>query len=255
MDNPTILSQLKPISFCSTVYGNVLHYVISLNQTAILPNRLITNNICIAHELLFHLKSIMKSKNHHLSLKLDLSKVLEKMMFNLGFTSNFVSWVIGCISSVSYYLILNDKVVGYFIHERGLRQEADSVSPYLFLICAEGLPSLLSQVEERKLIQDLKTRKLEPPISHLLFGNDSLLFCKASVHKLNFKSHLTCESSLFAQLMKHKYYKNTSFFRWQKQVPMHLGLGEGFYKQGKFYLVVFVSNRTFLIGKICGSNH
>ena len=65
---------------------------------------------------------------------------------------------------------------------RGLRQ-GDSLSPYLFLFCAEGLTTLLKKVETNGIIRGVVASRGGPCISHLLFADDSLLFCRASVEE------------------------------------------------------------------------
>lgn len=53
------------------------------------------------------------------------------------------------------------------------------MSPYLFLICAEGLTSLIKQAEIQGKLHGLRITSNAPSISHLLFADNSLLFCKA----------------------------------------------------------------------------
>jgi hypothetical protein len=62
---------------------------------------------------------------------------------------------------------------------RGLRQ-GDPPSPYLFLICAEALSSLLQQAKQKGSITGVPTSKHGPRVSHLFFADDNLLFLKAN---------------------------------------------------------------------------
>nr|KYP48455.1 hypothetical protein KK1_029830 [Cajanus cajan] len=62
--------------------------------------------------------------------------------------------------------------------ERGLRQ-GDPLSPYLFILCAEGLSSLLRKAEARGELHGAKICRGAPQVSHLLFADDCFLFCKA----------------------------------------------------------------------------
>lgn len=69
---------------------------------------------------------------------------------------------------------------GSIVPERGLRQ-GDPLSSYLFLLCIKGLTALLKNFETRKLVQGIKVARNAPSISHMLFADDSYIFCKASL--------------------------------------------------------------------------
>lgn len=53
-----------------------------------------------------------------------------------------------CVTSVSYKVKVNGGITEEIIPERELRQ-GDPISPYSFLICAEGFSSLLNAAERR----------------------------------------------------------------------------------------------------------
>ena len=61
------------------------------------------------------------------------------------------------------------------ILERGLRQ-GGPLSPYFFLLCVEGLTSLVSDFERRQLIHGYKVTHRCPIVTQLFFADDSCLF-------------------------------------------------------------------------------
>lgn len=100
-------------------------------------------------------------------------------MLHMGFDSRWVNWIMECVSTVSYSISVNGEQYGYFKPSRGIRQ-GDPLSPFLFLICTGGLSSLLSQKESQGHLKGIKICCGGPTISHLLFADDSLMFCRAS---------------------------------------------------------------------------
>ncbi|XP_021769410.1 uncharacterized protein LOC110733640 [Chenopodium quinoa] len=84
-----------------------------------------------------------------------------------------------CIKSASFKILVNGKPSRGFLPSRGLRQ-GDPLSLFLFIVCAEGLSTLLRDAESKKLIHGVKIGKKVEPISHLFFTDDSLLFFRAS---------------------------------------------------------------------------
>lgn len=63
-------------------------------------------------------------------------------MEKLGFDRKWIDLIISCISTVSFSILINGVPHGLIHSRRGLRQ-GDLLSPYLFLLCVEGLHALI----------------------------------------------------------------------------------------------------------------
>uniref|UniRef100_A0A2N9HDU2 Reverse transcriptase domain-containing protein n=1 Tax=Fagus sylvatica TaxID=28930 RepID=A0A2N9HDU2_FAGSY len=61
-----------------------------------------------------------------------------------------------------------------------ISKEGDPISPYLFLLCAEGLHYLISNAKDRGSLQGTSLCRNGPKITHLFFADDCLLFSKAT---------------------------------------------------------------------------
>ena len=199
--NPEKPKDFRPISLCNVLYKLVAKTIanclkklmpklVSELQSAFMSNRLISDNTLIAFETLHHLKSKRKGKTRYMALKLDMSKAydrvewlfFEKIIEKLGFDGKWISLIRACICSVSFSIMINGEPHGHFHPQRGLRQ-GDPLSPYLFLLCAEGLHSLIKQAELSGAIKGVSINQFGPKVTHLFFANDSLLFARADQHE------------------------------------------------------------------------
>lgn len=105
---------------------------------------------------------------------------MEAVLTRLGFAAHWISIIMKCVTTVRYSFIVNGKPRGYITPSRGLRQ-GDPLSPFLFLLCTEGFSSLLTQKATLGLLQGVSICSSAPPVLHLLFTDDSLLFARASL--------------------------------------------------------------------------
>jgi hypothetical protein len=99
-------------------------------------------------------------------------------MVQMIFSSRWVSWIMLCDETVDYLVMVNGSPVGPIVSGRGLRQRYP-LSPYLFIICFEGLSSLIHDDERRNYIKGTMICIDAPVISHLLFAYDCFIFFRA----------------------------------------------------------------------------
>lgn len=198
ISTPQTPADFRPISLSNTIYKLIskilanrlkplLNRLISPNQSVFLPERQITDNIIIAHELIHSMKTSKKKKGF-LALKIGLLKAfdrvewpfIKKALTSFGFSDCWVNLIFQCISTTSYSILLNGSPGPNFSTSRGLRQ-GDPLSPYLFLICMEVLYRLLVKATEENKISGIKINKNAPSTSHLFFADDCFLFTKADL--------------------------------------------------------------------------
>ena len=120
------MTEFRPISLCNMAYKiasktianrlkKVLPNLVCENQSVFVSKRLITENVLITYETMYHISQKRKGKVGEIALKLDISKVydrvewkcLEKIMLKLGFTKRWVALVMRCISIVTYAIRIN----------------------------------------------------------------------------------------------------------------------------------------------------
>jgi hypothetical protein len=175
-----LANRLKPL----------LNRYISVEQSAFVADRSILDNVMVAMETMHHMKCKTKGKIGEVALKINISKAYDRVdwsylmnvMRKMGFCEKWVKWIQMCLVSVQYTVTVNEERVGPIIPGRGLRQ-GDPLSPYLFILCAEGLTSLIKKYEGRGDIHGVKVCRGAPSLSHLLFADDCFLFFRADARE------------------------------------------------------------------------
>jgi len=170
----------------------VLYKCIVDSQSAFVPGRSILDNALVAIEVVHYMKTKTKGKEKSVALKLDISKAYDRIdwaylrdvMSKMGFSEKWIKWIMMCVETVDYSVILNRGMVGPIIPALGLRQ-GDPLSPYLFILCAEGLSALIRNAENRGDLQGVRICRIAPRVSHLLFVDDCFLFFQAKEHQAN----------------------------------------------------------------------
>ena len=197
--NPKRMSDFRPISLCNVVYkiiskvlANrlklVLPCIILDSQIAFVPGRLITDNVSVTFELIHKLKGKRRGKNGEMALKLNMSKAydqvewvyVEYIMRKMGFVGRWISLVMECIRTIQFLVLIDGVPKGFINPTRGIRQR-DPLSPYIFLLCTEGLSALLHKASTSGRLKGIQSNREGPWISHLFFADDSLLFGQASI--------------------------------------------------------------------------
>jgi hypothetical protein len=202
------LKDFRPISLVSGVYKiiakvlanrlrRVVEKIISNPQNAFVKGRQILDFVLIANECL---DSRIKSGEPGLLCKLDIEKVYDHVNWDFllyilrrcGFGERWCSWIAHCISSVRFSVLVNGTPSGFFSSSRGLRQ-GDQRSPLLFVILMEAFSKLFSITVQRGFLSGFSVGSSSNGvinISHLLFADDTLVFCGASSDHLLYLSML-----------------------------------------------------------------
>ena len=108
----------------------------------------------VAFETMHCIDQRKKGKEARMAIKVDMSKAydrvewvyLEAMMRKMGFNERWIFLIMMCVTTVSYSVLINGEPKGKITPSKGLRQ-GDPISPYLFLLCVEGLSAILKKEE------------------------------------------------------------------------------------------------------------
>ena len=150
----------RPISLVNSQYKliakvlanrlkKVMSKLVNTTQNVVVAGRQILDASLIANEVI---DSITKKKEKGILCKLDIEKAYDTLNWNfllfslqkMGFGERWIEWIKWCITTVSFLVIVNGSLAGYFKSTRGLRQ-GDPLSPHLFVLGMEVFSILIDK--------------------------------------------------------------------------------------------------------------
>ena len=195
------IGDYRPISLIGCIYkilakvlarrmAKVMDRLISENQNAFVGGRQILDASLVANECV---DGRLRSKEPGILCKLDIEKAYDHVSWDfmlyllkrMGFGEKWCSWIKCCISSTKFSVLVNGSAQGFFGGSRGLRQ-GDPLSPFLFIIVMDVLSRFISRAVSVGRLSGFRVgegRRGET-VSHLLFADDTLIFCKDEVREL-----------------------------------------------------------------------
>ncbi|XP_024626870.1 uncharacterized protein [Medicago truncatula] len=191
IDNPHRLNDFCPIALVGCLYKilakllanrlrQVMGTVISDTQSAFVKNWQIIDGILVANEVVDEAR---KLKKELLLFKVDFEKAydsvdwgyLDEVMGKMAFPTLWRKWIRECISTTTASVLVNGSPTDEFQMKRGLRQ-GDPLSPFLFLLAAEGVNILMTSAVNLNLFTGYSIGMHNPTVlSHLQFADDTLL--------------------------------------------------------------------------------
>ncbi|XP_075669915.1 uncharacterized protein LOC142639651 [Castanea sativa] len=172
----------------------VLQEIICENQSAFVSERLITDNVLVAHEIMNHINGKKKGKSGEMA-QLDMSKAYDRVewgclkliMAKLGFHEDWVRLVMRCVSSMTYARVRLFQNVGFAMESISYRTSRyDRCLPYRNLgryRNTKGLSELLHKLVQNKALRGIAASARGPRISHLFFADGSLIFGRATARE------------------------------------------------------------------------
>jgi hypothetical protein len=126
-NNPSTHSEFRPISLCNvslkiitkTIANRIkpfLNDIISPNQSAFVPGRLITDNTLIANEV-FHYLSQTTRQTGYVGIKTDMAKAYDRLewdflhvtLTSMNFPQKLINTILNCVTTVSFSILINGR--------------------------------------------------------------------------------------------------------------------------------------------------
>jgi len=202
---PRDFHEFRPISLCNVSYkiiskllatrlGTILAKLISPLQGAFVTDRNITENIALTQELIQDIDGGMHGGN--LIIKLDMEKAYDRLSWDFlfavlkkfGFSDFWLGLIKQCVTGNSFSLLVNGSSTEFIRSSWGLRQ-GDPISPALFILAEEVLSRGITELHSRGQATAFQVLRRCPPVTHLLFADDTVIFTNGSKNSLKNLMH------------------------------------------------------------------
>lgn len=193
-----VISQFRLISLCTVpcklltkVFVNrlkpLLPLLIDENQASFVGGRHIMDNVVIAQEVVLSLK-LKRGKTGWMVIKIDMEKAYDQLWWSFKkdtleearIPNTIVSLIMRCVSSSTLQVLWNGGFTEEFRPSRGVRQ-GDPISPYLFVLTMKRLGHAIKRAVSCGSWTPMYLSRGGPPLFHLLFFDDLVLFREASL--------------------------------------------------------------------------
>ena len=181
----------RPISLITSLYKiianvlsgrlrGVLHETIHSTQGVFVQGRQILDVVLITNEIVDKKR---RSGEEEVVFKIDFKKAYDHVSWDFldyvlekkGFSPRWKKWMRGCLSTVSFAILVNGNAKGWVKASRGLRQ-GNPLSPLLFTLVADVLSRMLLRAEERNSLDGFRVGRNNTRVSHLQFADDTIFF-------------------------------------------------------------------------------
>jgi hypothetical protein len=175
VNGPATFGDFRPIALCNLCYKiitkilatrirPILSRTLSAEQFGFLRGRQIIDAIGTTQECIH---SIKVKKLQAMILKIDLKKAydciswdyIRLVLLQCGFGLPMTNWIMGCITSATYVVLINGEPTDFFNGGRGIRQGCPIVTTYFYPNYGR-FESCLKKRQEEGLVTGIKVTRL-----------------------------------------------------------------------------------------------
>jgi hypothetical protein len=199
VNSPFALGDFRPISLLGCLYkivakvltvrlARVMDRLVAPTQSAFLKGRQLVDGVVVINEVVDLVKRTGRSC---IIFKVDFEKAydsvdwsfLEYMLDRFGFCDKWKDWIRACVFSGNMSVLINGSPSEEINIQRGLKQ-GDPLAPFLFLLVAEGLGSMMRKAVELNKFYGVQVGNNGLCVSHLQYADDTLCIGDASINNL-----------------------------------------------------------------------